>query len=209
MRLSWSAATAAVTIALTIPSASAQTPEVDDALADESVELLQEYLRVDTTNPPGNESRAVEFFARLLEMEGIPYETAESAPGRGNIWARLDGGNEPAVLLLHHSDVVQADPAFWDVPPLSGEIVEGHVYGRGALDTKTLGILHLYAFLALHRSGRPLNRDVIFMATADEEAGGFYGVGWLVENRPEAFEGVGFVLNEGGRTLVTEAAPSR
>ncbi|MEE9579083.1 MAG: M20/M25/M40 family metallo-hydrolase [Gemmatimonadota bacterium] len=205
MRLSWSAATAAVTIALTIPSASAQTPEVDDALADESVELLQEYLRVDTTNPPGNESRAVEFFARLLEMEGIPYETAESAPGRGNIWARLDGGNEPAVLLLHHSDVVQADPAFWDVPPLSGEIVEGHVYGRGALDTKTLGILHLQAFLALHRSGRPLNRDVIFMATADEEAGGFYGVGWLVENRPEAFEGVGFVLNEGGRTLVTEA----
>lgn len=205
MRLSWSAATTAVTIALTIPSASAQTPEVDDALADESVELLQEYLRVDTTNPPGNESRAVEFFARLLEMEGIPYETAESAPGRGNIWARLDGGNEPAVLLLHHSDVVQADPAFWDVPPLSGEIVEGHVYGRGALDTKTLGILHLQAFLALHRSGRPLNRDVIFMATADEEAGGFYGVGWLVENRPEAFEGVGFVLNEGGRTLVTEA----
>ena len=205
MRLSWSAATAAVTIALTLPSASAQTPAVDDALADESVELLQEYLRVDTTNPPGNESRAVEFFARLLEMEGIPYETAESAPGRGNIWARLDGGNEPAVLLLHHSDVVQADPAFWDVPPLSGEIVEGHVYGRGALDTKTLGILHLQAFLALHRSGRPLNRDVIFMATADEEAGGFYGVGWLVENRPEAFEGVGFVLNEGGRTLVTEA----
>ena len=205
MRLSWSAATTAVTIALTIPSASAQTPAVDDALADESVELLQEYLRVDTTNPPGNESRAVEFFARLLEMEGIPYETAESAPGRGNIWARLDGGNEPAVLLLHHSDVVQADPAFWDVPPLSGEIVEGHVYGRGALDTKTLGILHLQAFLALHRSGRPLNRDVIFMATADEEAGGFYGVGWLVENRPEAFEGVGFVLNEGGRTLVTEA----
>jgi acetylornithine deacetylase/succinyl-diaminopimelate desuccinylase-like protein len=82
--------------------------------------------------------------------------------------------------------------------PLSGEIRDGHIYGRGALDTKTLGILHLQAFLALHRAGRPLNRDVIFMATADEEAGGFYGAGWVVENRPEAFEGAGLLLNEGG-----------
>jgi acetylornithine deacetylase/succinyl-diaminopimelate desuccinylase-like protein len=205
MRRFWSAAAAAVAIALVSSPTSAQTPADDDALADASVELLLEYLSVDTTNPPGNESRAVDFFARILELEGIRYETAESAPGRGNIWARLEGGSEPALLLLHHSDVVPADPAFWDTPPLAGEIVDGHVYGRGTLDTKTLGILHLQAFLALHRSGRPLNRDVIFMATADEEAGGFYGVGWLVENRPEAFEGVGVVLNEGGRTLVSEA----
>lgn len=204
MRTSRSMATTAVALALAGSSASAQTPPADHALGDQSVELLQEYLRVDTTNPPGNESRAVEFFARILEEEGIRYETAESAPGRGNIWARLEGGGKPAVLLLHHSDVVQADPEFWDVPPLSGEIRDEYVYGRGALDTKTLGILHLQAFLAIHRSGRPLDRDVVFMATADEEAGGFYGVGWLVENRPEAFEGVGFVLNEGGRTLVTE-----
>jgi acetylornithine deacetylase/succinyl-diaminopimelate desuccinylase-like protein len=204
MRQFWSPAAAAVAIALATSPASTQTPGDDDALADASVELLQEYLRVDTTNPPGNESRAVDFFARVLEIEGIPYETAESSPGRGNIWARLEGGSEPDLLLLHHSDVVPADPAFWDTPPLSGEILDGHVYGRGTLDTKTLGILHLQAFLALHRAGRPLNRDVIFMATADEEAGGFYGVGWLVENRPEVFEGVGFVLNEGGRTLVTE-----
>ena len=109
---------------------------VAPALSAQSVELLQEYLRVDTTNPPGNESRAVEFFARILEAEGIPYETAESAPGRGNIWARLEGGSEPALLLLHHTDVVPADAAYWDVPPLSGEIRDGYVYGRGALDTK-------------------------------------------------------------------------
>ena len=177
----------------------------DAALANESVALLQQYLRIDTTNPPGNESRAVDFFARILDREAIPYEIAESAPGRGNLWARLEGGDEPALLLLHHTDVVPADPAYWDLPPLSGEVRDGYLYGRGALDTKTLGILHLQAFLALHRSGRDLSRDVIFMATADEEAGGFYGVGWLVENRPEAFQGVGFVLNEGGRTLVTEA----
>lgn len=177
---------------------------VAPALGAQSVELLQEYLRVDTTNPPGNESRAVEFFARILEAEGIPYETVESAPGRGNIWARLEGGSEPALLLLHHTDVVPADAAYWDVPPLSGEIRDGYVYGRGALDTKTLGILHLQAFLALHRDGRTLNRDVIFMATADEEAGGLFGAGWLVENRPEVFEGVGFVLNEGGTGTVDD-----
>jgi acetylornithine deacetylase/succinyl-diaminopimelate desuccinylase-like protein len=169
-----------------------------DALQDEAVERLQDYIRINTINPPGNESRAVDFLARILEQEGIEYETAESAPGRGNIWARLDGGSEPALLLLHHSDVVPADEAYWSVPVLSGEIKDGHIYGRGALDTKTLGIYHLQTFLALHRSGLPLDRDVIFMATADEEAGGFYGAGWLVENRPDVFEGVGFVLNEGG-----------
>ncbi len=159
---------------------------------------LQEYVRVNTTNPPGNESRAVEFFARIFEAEGIAFETAESAPGRGNIWARLAGGSEPSLVLLHHMDVVPADEAYWSVPPLSGEIRDSHVYGRGTLDTKSLGIYHLQAFLAIHRSGRPLNRDVIFMATADEEAGGLFGVGWLVENRPKLFEGIGYVLNEGG-----------
>jgi acetylornithine deacetylase/succinyl-diaminopimelate desuccinylase-like protein len=162
------------------------------------VRRVQEYLRVNTVNPPGNESLGVEFFRRIFEAEGIRYETAESAPGRGNIWARLDGGPARALLLLHHMDVVPADPQYWSMDPLSGELRDGHVYGRGALDTKTLGILHLEAFLALHRAGRPLRRPVIFMATADEEAGGFYGVGWLVKNRPELFRNVEWVLNEGG-----------
>jgi len=162
------------------------------------VARVQEYLRVNTTNPPGNESLGVDFFRRIFEAEGVRYETAESAPGRGNIWARLEGGSEPALLLLHHMDVVPADPQYWSTSPLSGELRDGHVYGRGALDTKTLGILHLEAFLALHRAGRPLRRPVLFMATADEEAGGFFGVGWLVEKRPELFRNVGWVLNEGG-----------
>lgn len=170
-----------------------------EALEAEAVQRLQEYLRVNTINPPGNESRAVDFFAAIFEAEGVDFETAESAPGRGNIWARLGGeGNEPALVLLHHSDVVPADERFWDTDPLSGELRDGHVYGRGALDTKTGGILHLQTFLALHRAAVPLNRDVIFMATADEEAGGFFGAGWLVENRPELFEDVGWLLNEGG-----------
>ena len=167
-------------------------------LENEAVTRVQEYIRVNTINPPGNESRAVEFLGRILEAEGIPFETAESAPGRGNIWARIPGGSEPALVLLHHSDVVPADEDHWDMDPLSGEIRDGYIYGRGALDTKTLGILHLQTFIALHRAGRPLNRDVIFMATADEEAGGFFGAGWMVENRREVFDGVGILLNEGG-----------
>lgn len=183
--------------------AAAQAVDLE-ALKDQAVERVQEYLRINTINPPGNESRAVDYFARIFDAEGIPYETAESAPGRGNIWARLEGGDAPALVLLHHSDVVPADEAFWDTDPLSGEIREGHIYGRGALDTKTLGILHLQAFLALHRSGAELDRDVIFMATADEEAGGFYGAGWLVENRPGLFEDVGWLLNEGGGGSIEE-----
>jgi len=164
----------------------------------DAADLLQQYIRIDTTNPPGNEARAVNFLAGILQSEGIPYETAESAPGRMNLWARLEGGDAPGLLLLHHSDVVSADATAWDVPPLSGEIVDGYLYGRGALDMKSQGIMHLMTFIALHRAGRPLNRDVMFMATADEEAGSAFGMGWLVENRPDVFEGIGLTITEGG-----------
>ncbi len=181
---------------LIAPSAAAQVGTED--LQDRAVEWVQEYLRVDTINPPGNEIAGARFLAAIFDAEGIPYEMAESAPGRGNIWARLDGGDEPGLVLLHHIDVVPADPNYWVTDPLSGEIRDGFIYGRGALDTKSSGIAHLAAFLGLHRSGARLNRDVIFMATADEEAGGFFGAGWLVEHRPELFEGVGYVINEGG-----------
>ena len=169
-----------------------------EALQDEAVQWLQEYIRLNTINPPGNETLGVAFFAEIFDAEGIEYETVESAPGRGNIWARLEGGDEPGIVLLHHMDVVPTDERFWTVDPLSGELRGGYIYGRGALDTKTSGILHLAAFLALQRTQTPLNRDVVFMATADEEAGGFFGAAWLVENRPDLFENVGFLLNEGG-----------
>ena len=170
----------------------------NESMEDEAVKLLQNYLRVDTISPPGNESRAVEFFAKILEKEGIEYDSAESAPGRGNLWARLKGGDKPALILLHHSDVVPANEEYWDFDPLSGEIKDGYILGRGALDMKGTGISHFANFLALHRSGKKLNRDVIFIAAADEESGGTYGVGWLIENKPEIFEGAGLLLNEGG-----------
>jgi len=141
------------------------------------VAKTQEYIRINTTNPPGNESKTVDFFARIFAQEGIPFDTASSAPGRGNIWARLKGGSEPALVLLHHMDVVPADPQYWDVDPFAATIKDGALYGRGTLDTKSLGIAELEAFLSLHRSKTPLRRDVIFIATADEEAGASFGAG--------------------------------
>ncbi len=165
---------------------------------DPALERLRRYVEIDTTNPPGNETRGVAFLASVLEEAGIAYQTAESAPGRGNLWARLEGGELPALVLLHHVDVVPADRDAWSTPPFTAVARDGMLAGRGTLDTKALGIAHLEAFLALHRDGRALNRDVIFMATADEEAGGRLGAGWLVEHHPESFAGAGFLLNEGG-----------
>ena len=168
------------------------------SIEDQALDWLQAYIQVDTMNPPGNETRAVEFIGNILEAEGIPFKTAESAPGRGNLWARLEGGDEPALILLQHTDVVPADPNYWSTDPLSGEIRDGFLWGRGTLDMKGTGISQLATFVSLHRAGVPLNRDVILVATADEEAGGFYGAGWLVEHHPEIFEGAGLLINEGG-----------
>ena len=99
---------------------------------------------------------------------------------------------------MHHSDVVPANEEYWDFDPLSGDIVDGYIQGRGALDMKGLGVAHLANFLKLHRSDKKLNRDIIFIAAADEESGGAFGMGWLVQNRPEVFEGAALLLNEGG-----------
>jgi acetylornithine deacetylase/succinyl-diaminopimelate desuccinylase-like protein len=172
-------------------------PAHAQSIDEEAVAWLQEYIRIDTINPPGNESRAVDFYARIFTAEGISFQTAESAPGRGNIWARLEGGDEPALILLQHTDVVPADPRFWTTDPLSGDIRDGYLWGRGTLDMKGTGISQLATFLSLHRSGAALNRDVIFVATADEEAGGLFGAGWLVEHHPEIFKGAGLLINEG------------
>ena len=167
-------------------------------IEDEAVKWLQDFIRIDTFNPPGNEIRAVEFYAAIFDREGIEYQWAESAPGRGNIWARIEGGEEPGLMLLQHTDVVPADPEFWTVDPLSGDIKDGYILGRGARDMKGTGIAQLASFLSLHRSGKVPNRDLVFLATADEEAGGVYGAGWMIENHPEVFDGVGLLINEGG-----------
>ncbi len=173
-------------------------PAQAEDISDEALDWLQQFLRVDTTNPAGNESRAVDFLGKILDAEGIEWRSAESAPGRGNLWARLKGGDEPALILLQHTDVVPADPKYWTTDPFSGEIRDGYVWGRGALDMKGTGISQLATFISLKRAGIALNRDVILVATADEEAGGAFGAGWLIEQHPEVFKGAGLLLNEGG-----------
>jgi len=165
------------------------------------IELLSEFVSIDTINPPGNESRAVDFYAKIFEREGIEYFTGESAPGRGNIWARIKGGNLPALILLQHTDVVPASKDYWETDPMVAEIRDGYLYGRGVIDMKGAGISHLVSFIRLHRENKKLNRDLVFIATADEEAGGLYGAGWMIENHPEVFEGAGYLINEGGSGL--------
>ena len=177
----------------------AATPlAAQSSIEDEAVQRMVEYLRINTTNPPGNEDQTMQFFARILKQEGIPFDTASSAPGRGNIWARLTGGSAPALVLLSHMDVVPADARYWKHDPFAATVQDSEIFARGALDTKSLGIVELEAFLSLHRRRVPLARDVIFMATADEEAGGSFGAGWVVQHHPEAFRGAGILLNEGG-----------
>jgi acetylornithine deacetylase/succinyl-diaminopimelate desuccinylase-like protein len=180
------------------PTLSAQQEAGNDSLDQAAVDLLQAYVRLDTVNPPGNEIVGAQFFAEIFDAAGIAYEIAESAPGRANIWAKIEGGDEAGLILLHHMDVVPANEEFWTTDPLGGEIRDGYLYGRGVIDDKAAGIAHLLTFLELYRRGQPLNRDLIFMATADEEAGGLFGAGWLIQNRPEIFENVGVVINEGG-----------
>ena len=118
--------------------------------ADQSATWLQQYLAIDTVNPPGNELRGTTFLANILKKAGIPLETARAAQSKGNIRARPKGrGNKPTLILLHHIDVVPADAKYWDAPPLSGEIRNNYIYCRGAIDTKGLGIAQLSSFLAL------------------------------------------------------------
>ena len=176
------------------------TASIDwDAATAEAVSLLREYLRIDTSNPPGNERPAVEFLRGILAAEGIPSEVAESAPGRSNLFARL-GPSAGGVCLLNHTDVVPVERQFWARDPFSGDLVDGMVWGRGALDMKGMGILELMVFLLLRRTGVPLAESVSFLAVADEEAGSAFGASWVAENRP-AWMDTGLVINEGAYGL--------
>lgn len=174
-----------------------------------SVERLRAYLRLDTSNPPGNEIRGALYLKEVLAKEGVEAEIFEPEPGRANLYARLRGaGREPGLLLHHHIDVVPAAAAGWQRPPFAGAVVNDLLlYGRGILDTKGLGIAQLEAFLALKRSGKTPAREVVFLATADEERGGRLGVSAVFEKRPAWVAGIGEVLGEGGdvETIVDKA----
>jgi len=169
------------------------------ALGDETVELLRRYLQIDTTNPPGNEVAGTRFLAEILTREGIESETIEAGPGRASLRARLQGdGSLGGIVLHHHIDVVYADRRYWTVDPFGGVIADGYLYGRGAIDMKSTGILHLAALLALKRARVPLKRDLVFLATADEEAGSEFGAQFIADRRPDWLAGAEYAISEIG-----------
>ncbi len=169
---------------------------------DMAVELMQQYLRVNTSNPPGNEIEAARFFKKIFDQHGIENEIFEYKPGRANIIARLKGnGSKRPIILLSHTDVVTAEPASWQVDPFSGVIKNGSIWGRGALDMKGEGLFHLMTMILLKQEVATLSRDVIFLGTADEEVDD-EGSLWMIANKAHLFKDAEYLLTEGGDNLL-------
>lgn len=165
---------------------------------DEIVARLRDYLRIDTSNPPGNEMKAAVFFRDWFQGEGIDSTVYEFEPGRAVMVARLQGsGARRPMILSNHMDVVNVERPYWSVDPFGGVVKDGFIYGRGALDMKTTGLLEAVTLIDIKRSGDRMARDLVWVGTADEEVGAA-GVEWLVAKHPEAVHDAEFMLNEGG-----------
>ncbi len=170
----------------------------DDVTA-EITSVLRDYLRINTSNPPGNEQAAAEFLAPILEAEGYECEYVQAGPGRVSMRTRLRGtGEQRPLMLLNHTDVVPVQEEFWDVDPFAAVEQDGMLWGRGALDMKGMGTLELLVMLLFKRLNLTPNRDMVFLAVADEEAGSSFGMEWLDQNEPEWITEPEFALNEGG-----------
>jgi acetylornithine deacetylase/succinyl-diaminopimelate desuccinylase-like protein len=196
----------AATCLLTAATLSAQTKQVDwPAIARESQTILGDYLRVNTTNPPGNELLAARFLKQILDREGIEaqiLDTIELGSNRANLYARLRGnGTKRAIALVHHMDVVPATPASWSMDPFSGAIKDGYIWGRGAIDMKGTGIAQLMAMIALKRSGVPLTRDIVFIGNSDEELTSTGGL-VFVKNHANLLKDVEYLITEGADNLI-------
>jgi len=186
----------------------AQARSLDwNAVARESQSVLSDYLRVNTTNPPGNEIVGARFLKAILDREGIEariLDTTEMGPNRANFYARLRGnGSKKAIALVHHLDVVPATPASWSVDPFSGAVKDGYIWGRGAIDMKGHGIAQLMAMIALKRSGLPLTRDIVFIGNADEELGST-GALVFVKQHPDLLSDVEYLITEGADNVLDD-----
>ena len=184
----------------------AQARPIDwDALARESQTVLADYLRVNTTNPPGNELLGARFLKAILDREGIEaqiLDTTEIGPNRANLYARLRGsGSKKAIALVHHIDVVPVNPSSWSVDAFSGPTKDGYTWGRGAIDMKGNGIAQLMAMIALKRSGAPLARDIVFIGNSDEELGST-GAIIFVQRHPELLRDVEYLITEGADNVL-------
>ena len=169
------------------------------AALNETITNLSAFIRVDTVNPPGNETRGAEFLKAILDREGIPSEILALEPARGSLVARLKGnGKKKPLMLMAHTDVVGVERDKWTVDPFGGVVKDGWVYGRGALDDKGMGSAFLEIFLLLHRQKVPLDRDIIFVAESGEEGTTHVGIDFLVAKHWDKIA-CEYALNEGGR----------
>jgi acetylornithine deacetylase/succinyl-diaminopimelate desuccinylase-like protein len=168
------------------------------SLRDEATDLLQRLIRLDTVNPPGNETVAAELLHDYLAASGVEAELYAKVPERANVVARIPGrGQGPSLLLLCHTDTVLADAAEWQVDPWSGELRDGEIWGRGALDMKGQVAANAVALASLARDGFEPAGDLIFAATADEEVGDDFGLSWLCQAHPDSVR-ADYCINEGG-----------
>ena len=179
---------------------------------DEITTLLKQYVAIDTSNPPGNTTKAADFLAGILEKEAIPVTRYESAPGKAILYARLKATVSPAagkaILLLHHMDVVPADKTQWKTDPFTPTIQGDNLWGRGSMDMKGQAVAQLVAFLNLKRQNVPRTRDVILMAEPDEEVGGALGARWMIANHYAELDPE-YVLDEGGFGSADLFAPNK
>src|ERR1700687_5633289 len=194
------------------PAAAAQVPVAQPSglpdlsrLDQEALVWLTDLIRINTTNPPGNEAKAAQYIAAVFQREVIASELLEVVPGRSAVVARLRStalaDPSRALVLLGHLDVVGVDKAKWTADPFAGVVKDGYLYGRGAIDDKGMVTANMAVFVALKRSGVRLNRDVIFLASTDEEQGGDASIKVMIGKYWEKFA-CGFAINEGGRVMV-------
>ena len=182
---------------LLLPAAAAQTPDWPE-VRKEALRTLVDLVQLETSQPEGNEILAADYLKKKLDAEGIPSEIFEAGPGRANLVARVKGnGSKRPLLLLGHLDVVAVERDEWSFDPFGAVVKDGIIYGRGTGDDKGVVSGSFQVFLLLHRLKIPLDRDVIFLGVADEEAGGLKGITYLLEKHREAIDAE-FAINEGG-----------
>ncbi|MCL2358999.1 MAG: M20/M25/M40 family metallo-hydrolase [Nitrososphaerota archaeon] len=178
--------------------------QIQNNIKEEITNFLSNLIRINTTNPPGNETQAARFIAEYLAKDGLKSEIFESTPGRGSIITRLKGtGKKPNLLLLSHLDVVTANPKEWTVDPFAGTIKDGFVYGRGAIDMKGMTAIEVITLKLLKQNNIPIKGDVVLAATADEEHGGEAGAGYLIHKHKDKIW-CPYLLNEGGGTAIPQ-----